>query len=67
MQDMFIKVAHLQDDIEKIRSKVYRTLKDDNVMLANALHALRKGKTHVTDDHLDRVIESIDKLIKELQ
>ena len=45
------------DDLLVDRAKLYRTANDSLVMLNKALTALHKGKSHVTDDHIERVID----------
>ncbi len=61
-------IAHLRNDMEIMRSGVVRRLKSDLMLLKEAQEANSKTppKTHVVDDHLDRVIESLEKEVKKL-
>lgn len=59
---------HLQDDIEKLRTRLLRRLKTEVDLLDEGLFALRRDppKIHVMDDHAERALEGLKKEIKEL-
>ena len=61
-----IKAIHAADDLENVRCKVRRTGREAIALLANAGLALDKGKTHVTQDHVERTIEALKQLLKEI-
>lgn len=54
-----ISQAHLIDDIETKRTSAVRTIKSAEKLLADGLHALRNGSESVTEEYLERVIESL--------
>jgi hypothetical protein len=60
--DWKTKFIHLQDDCETLRSQVLRTIRLDIDLLTSASRALEKGKSHIVEDHLDRVRSSLLKL-----
>ena len=55
--------AHLLDDLAKVKGYVHRTVNSEVDMLTISLQALRKGKTHVTFDHVERVIDNLNALL----
>lgn len=61
--------AHLGGDLEHLRSRVLNRAREDVRLLQSGLHALRREqpKIHVMDDHADRVLESLEKLVKEME
>lgn len=62
-------LAHLQDDYEKMRTRILRRLLADVELLNDALSAAGKTppRTVVVIDHLERVIEGIQNEIKTLK
>jgi len=47
------------DDALVDRAKLYRAATASILTLTKALNALRKNKTHITDDHIERVIDDL--------
>lgn len=45
-------------------AKLKYKVSQEMFLLENALIALRKDKLHITEDHLERVIYSLNKLIR---
>lgn len=60
---------HLRDQLENLRTRVLRRLKDDERLLSEGLIALRRPtpKVHVMDDHAERVLDSLQSEIKKLE
>lgn len=60
---------HLRDQLETLRTRVLRRLKDDEQLLSEGLIALRRPtpKIHVMDDHAERVLDSLHNEIKKLE
>jgi len=60
---------HLRDELENLRTRVLRRLKDDEQLLSEGLIALRRPtpKVHVMDDHAERVLDSLHNEIKKLE
>lgn len=52
----------LVDRIEIVKAKTRSTINNSLPMLKDALHALERGKTHVTKDHIERVIDYLKDL-----
>jgi hypothetical protein len=65
--DHDVRISHLIDDAETTRTHPIRTLKDSVDLLTDALHALRNGSPHVTDEFVERVRDAIDAEIKWLR
>ena len=62
------RLLHIVDDYEILRGRVRRHLKADISLLTDGLHALRCNKAfsvRVMDDHADRVLQNMIKLLKE--
>ena len=51
------------DDLLVDRAKLYRTATASICMLSTALRALDKNKTHITRDHIERVIDDLTSAI----
>lgn len=51
--------SHIIDDLEKERTAMVRKVKAALPLLGDALHALRNGSPHVTDEYLERVIADL--------
>lgn len=60
--DKDVELAHAKHDLHIYRGEVTRRVLSDIDLLRNALVALERGKTHVTKDHLERVIDSLKEL-----
>jgi len=62
-------LVHTKDDFEKLRTRVLRRVRSETQLLSIGLTALRKTppKTHVMDDHAERVLESLNEEIKKLK
>jgi hypothetical protein len=52
-----IGLIHRCDDLETARTAAKRQLVDQRELLALALHALRDGSPHVTQEYLERALE----------
>jgi hypothetical protein len=61
------ELHHLQNELYRIKAKTRGKLHADLCLLRAALGALRKGKPHVTEDHLERVISSQEKFLEMLE
>ena len=59
---------HLSDDLENLRSRLLRRLRNEVELLDEGLHALRRDppKIRIMEDHAERAIEGLKKEIKEL-
>ncbi len=59
----------LEDDIEKLRSRMLRRLKAEVTLLDEGLHALRRDppKVHVMEDHADRALDGLKNEIEYLE
>mgnify|MGYP003452409400 CR=1 FL=1 len=51
--------SHATDDYEKLRTHPIRTISKDVRMLEDALYALRNGSSNITEEFLERTIESL--------
>lgn len=60
------ELAHAHNDLETLRSRTQRILTEEISMLDDALSALRKGKPHVTEDHIERVRDRLQKEVDRL-
>lgn len=60
MDEYQIMKSHLIDDYETVRTHALRTLLRQTDLLDDALHALRNGSPHVTDEFVERVRDDID-------
>ncbi len=47
------------DDNDKMRTRLVRMLDERIDMLDDALHALRDGRTHITDEFLVRTLDAM--------
>ena len=65
---LLIEVAHLEDDLEKVRGDTIRVLTAEIRMLGDGLHALKKDppKVHVMIDHAERSRDSLIALLGKL-
>ena len=61
-----IEQAHVIDDRTRLRSDLKRGLSSQIKLLHDALHALRSGRTKVTDEYVERVLDSISALLQAL-
>jgi len=52
-------LIHTVDDLLQSRATFIRATDRSIEMLTKALNALRKNKTHITDDHIERVIDDL--------
>jgi hypothetical protein len=55
----FAHLTHKLDDLHQSRATFVRATDRSIDMLTKALNALRKNKTHITDDHIERVIDDL--------
>ncbi len=53
-------LIHRLNDVATVSAKQRRVINESMVMLRDALTALRRGKPHVTDDHVERVIAALE-------
>jgi hypothetical protein len=58
-EDRITRLVHYVDDLEKARTIAVRALDQAEAMLSDALHALRNGSLHITDEYLDRTIDDL--------
>lgn len=54
-----IRLAHVIDDYERMRTSAVRSMSSSVDLLTDALHALRNGAPNVTGEYLDRVIYAL--------
>lgn len=59
MSDDKIALIHEIHDHEQLRSRMRRLLTEHQQLLATASAALQRGKTEVTSERLDHVLDSI--------
>lgn len=61
--------AHLDDELEHLRSNVVRRLTREISLLAEGIQALRRDppKVHVMDDHAERVLEGLNAAMKAIR
>lgn len=59
ISDDVIARSHEIDDLEIMRTAAVRSLRRNIALLELALHALRAGRTGVTDEFLDRAINDM--------
>lgn len=50
------EMSHLEADYEIVRTLMLRRALENEQMLQDALHALRNGAPHVTDEFIERTI-----------
>ena len=55
-----VEMSHTIDDIETARTKLVRDRAEVRRLLTDALHALRNGAPHVTDEFIDRALTFCD-------
>lgn len=51
-----IRLAHVIDDAEKQRTAALRASVAATALLTDGLHALRAGRSHITDEFVERAI-----------
>jgi hypothetical protein len=66
VNDYAVRISHLVDDYEKMRTKSRRELRRANELLSNGLHALRNGSPAVTDEFIERALANISTAIDAL-
>ena len=66
-QDRRNQLTHASSDYESLRATVVKTYKAQVRMLEEGLHALRREKTHVTEDRVERSIRQLNKELDDLQ
>ncbi len=54
-----IEKSHAVDDYESLRSQLVRGLVQQTSLLEDGLHALRNERVAVTEEYVERVIESL--------
>jgi hypothetical protein len=62
-----VQSSHAVDDYENLRTRVIRTIDRQLSLLEDGLHALRSESTAVTEEYLERVIESLVKEVDRLR
>ena len=55
----FAHLIHKLDDLHQSRATFVRATDRSIDMLTTALNALRKNKTHITDEYIERVIDDL--------
>ncbi len=66
-QERHNQLTHASSDYESLRATVMKTYKAQVRMLEEGLHALRREKTHVTEDRVERSIRQLNKELDGLQ
>ncbi len=56
----------IADQFELVRSDASRTIRSDLSMLRSAFIALQNGRHRVVEDHLERVIDSLNRALSRL-
>lgn len=54
-----IRIFHLIDDHETVRTHALRTIRDQDDMLSDVLHAIRNGRTEVALEFVERVRDAL--------
>jgi hypothetical protein len=54
-----IRISHLIDDHETVRTHARRTIADQNLLLADALDAIRAGRLAVAEEFVDRALTAL--------
>jgi hypothetical protein len=54
-----IRISHLIDDHETVRTHAIRTVKDQDDLLSDALHAIQNGRTVVALEFIERVRDAL--------
>ena len=62
-----IEKSHAVDDYESLRSQLVRGLVQQTSLLEDGLHALRNRRVGVTEEYLERVIESLREDLQRLR
>lgn len=64
-----IDLSHLGDDLESLRARMVRRLRDETELLREGLGALRRDPplVRVTDDHVERAIKGLEDALKHLE
>lgn len=64
-----VEVSHLGDDLESLRARLTRRLRDETELLREGLHALRRDPplVRVTDDHVERAINGLEDALQNLE
>lgn len=58
---MTTETAHIIDDLCKTNARLFESNQIVRDLLIDALHALRSGSPHVTDEFIDRSIVILNK------
>jgi hypothetical protein len=59
MADTTVLRSHAVDDFEQLRTGTVRTLRTNIWLLQDGLDALRAGRTHITDEFLERALDAL--------
>jgi hypothetical protein len=62
-----IEKSHAVDDYERLRSQLVRGLVQQTSLLEDGLHALRNSRVGVTEEYVERVIESLREDLQRLR
>lgn len=54
-----VRISHLIDDHETVRTHARRTIADQNLLLADALDAIRAGRLAVAEEFVDRALTAL--------
>jgi hypothetical protein len=54
-----IRYSHLVDDTEKTRAHALRTIREQNELLSDALHAIRHGSYATAEEFVDRALTAL--------
>lgn len=61
MPDLLPDDLHVLADLDDARTAMLRSSRSALLLLEDALHALRDGSTHITDEFLERSIKHLTK------
>lgn len=67
MSDADVRLAHVVDDYEKLRTSAYRGVRQQVDLLGDALHAIRHERLAVADEFVDRALLALTKVRDELR
>ena len=60
-------LVHCYNDLAKVEGRTRRVAGESITMLNYALHAARRGRHHVTIDHMERVVDDLERLLEALK
>jgi Flp pilus assembly protein TadD len=59
LADANVRISHLIDDHETVRTHAKRTIADQYLLLIDALHAVRNGSYATAEEFIDRAMTAL--------